>query len=105
MFVDRLQREDVEIPGVGTITVRALTRMELLLAGKLSDQGVAAVERRMLSYAMVDPEMSEAEVERWQKCSPAGDIQPLMPAINRLSGIGQGAEKSGVQSVRGEPGA
>lgn len=102
LFADRLPREDVEIPGVGTVTVRGLSRAELLLAGKLSDQGAAAMERRMLAFAMVDPEMSEGDVERWQGACPAGEIQPIVAAVNRLSGIGKDAEKEAYKSLRGE---
>lgn len=101
LFAERLPRADVDIPGVGTVTVRGLSRMELLLAGKLSDQGPAVMERRMLSYAMVDPEMSEADVEKWQACSPAGEIAPVVAKVNELSGIGAGADKEAYKSVRG----
>lgn len=105
LFAERLPRAEVEIAGVGVVTVRGLSRAELLLAGKLSDQGAAVMERRMLAYAMVDPAMSEADVERWQSAAPAGEIQPIVAKVNELSGIGQGADKSGVQSVRNEPGS
>lgn len=102
----RLNSEDLELPGVGTITVRGLSRFELLLAGKLADdKGTAAMEQHMLSMAMVDPEMSTKDVEAWQKASPAGEIAPVISLVNRLSGVGQGADKSGVHGDGAEPSA
>jgi hypothetical protein len=92
----RVPTGEVEIPGVGTITVRGLTRFELLLAGKTGGDDAALMERKMLAFAMVDPEMSEKDVEAWQKASPAGEMMPVVNLVNRLSGVGQGADKSGV---------
>lgn len=105
LFAERLPRGEVEIPNVGTVTVRGLSRIELLLAGKLSDQGPAAMERRMLAFAMVDPEMSEGDVERWQQSAPAGEIQPIVAKVNELSGIGRDAQKEAYKSLRDESGA
>jgi hypothetical protein len=106
LTADRLNSEELDLPGVGTITVRGLSRFELLLAGKLTgDQGAAVMEQHMLSMGMVDPEMSTKDVEAWQKASPAGEIMPVVSLINRLSGVGQGADKSGVPEAGAEPGA
>lgn len=105
LFEDLIPREDIEIPGRGTITVRGLSRIELLLAGKLSDEGAAAMERRMLAFAMVDPEMTEEDVKRWQNASRAGEIQPVIAKVNELSGIGKDAQKEAYKSLREEPGA
>lgn len=96
----RLPQETVAIPGVGEIVVRGLSRYELLLAGKMTnDQGAALMERHMLSMAMLEPEMTIADVEAWQKASPAGEIMPVVAVVNRLSGVGQGADKSSVSEA------
>lgn len=93
----RLDTEEYEIPGVGRITVRALTRFELLLGGKLTgDQGAAVMEAHMLHFAMVDPEITFDQARAWQKACSAGELQPIVKLINRLSGIGEGADKSRV---------
>jgi len=106
LFQPRLPEEDVEIPGVGTIRVRGMTRLESLLITKLNDQSVVRVEKFMLAAAMVDPVLTEHEVEQWQKASPAGEIRPVIDVINRLSGITRGADKSGVpgDGPESEPG-
>lgn len=100
LTASRLPTDQIEIPGVGAITVRGLSRFELLLAGKLADdKGTASMEQHMLSMAMVDPEMSVKDVEAWQKASPAGEMAPIVALVNRLSGVGQGADKSGLSEA------
>lgn len=88
----------VEIEGVGVITVRGLSRWEVLQGGKFDDN--LAQERFILARAMVDPEMGEDDVAAWQKSSPPGEINAVAAKVNELSGIGQGADKSSVAEVR-----
>lgn len=102
LLTERLPRGEVEIPDVGTVTVRGLTRFELLLAGKIADGDVATTEQHMVSMGLVDPELTPAEVEQWQKCSPAGEIAPVVAMINELSGVTREAQKEAYKSVRGE---
>lgn len=104
LLTERLPRADVELPdGTGTVTVRGLSRYELLLAGKgASESDVASVEQRMLSMAMVDPELSISEAETWQRVSPAGEIAPVVAKINELSGVTKQAQKEAYKSLRGE---
>jgi hypothetical protein len=105
LFVDNAEREDVEISR-GVVTVRTLSRAEILLCTKLSDQGALAMERRQLSLAMVDPDMSEADVERWQAVPGSfQDIQKVVEAVNRMSGIGKAAQKEAYKSLPSESGA
>jgi hypothetical protein len=98
----RVPTGEVEIPGVGTITIRGLTRFELLLAGKTSGEDSVVMERKMLAFAMVDPEMSEKDAEEWQKASPAGELAPVVAKVNELSGIGHEAQKEAYKSLRDE---
>jgi hypothetical protein len=90
---------DVLIDGVGTVTVRALSRYEMIVAGKHGAGDDLRQERFILSAAMLSPKLTEDEVEQWQKCSPPGEINAVASAINELSGIGQGASKSDVPEV------
>jgi hypothetical protein len=61
---------EVEIEGVGTVTVRGLSRHEFIQAGKVrEDKGEEQQERYLLSRCMVDPEMNEDDVAAWQKAS------------------------------------
>jgi hypothetical protein len=104
LLTERIPRTEVEIDGVGTVTVRGLSRYELHLSGKGADDA-AVIERRMIAIAMVDPELTEAEVELWQKNSSAGELAAVTVAIRDLSGLKSGADKEAYKSLRGEPDA
>lgn len=84
---------EVEIPGIGTVTVRGLSRWEMInvfrLEGKKHRQ-----EQLALSFGMVDPRLTPEEVAAWQKAAGTGEIELVAKAINELSGIGSGAAKS-----------
>lgn len=95
-----MPEEDVEIPDVGTVRVRGLTRGEVFLVQKL--QGTDAIERRILAIGMVDPQLTESEVRRWQQHSPAGEIEPVVDAIRRLSGLSDNASKESYKRIRDE---
>lgn len=98
----RLPEDDVEIPDLGTVRVRGLSRYEVLLAQKELPKGVLAMERVMLRFGMVDPPMSEDDVTAWQKASPAGELEPVTRRIQSLSGMGDGADKAQYKSVPSE---
>lgn len=96
----RFGEEEVEVPGVGTVRVRALTRGQALeLQGK--EVEVAEMERRLISMAMVEPKLTEDEVKEWQDNTTAGELQGVMEAIVRLSGMEAHASKAAYQQFRG----
>lgn len=99
----RLPERDVEIPGVGVVRVRGLTRAEALDVQKVDQKDPGALERKVLHLGLVDPPLSEAEVQEWYDAAPAGEIDPVTAAIQELSGLAEGAGKSGVQTVRRQP--
>ena len=99
----RLPEDDVEIAGVGTVRVRGLNRMEVFLITKIDDPVVQ--DRRIVAYGMVDPKLTEAEVQRWQEVSAGGEIEIVSRAIYRLSGLLDGASQEVHKSVSGEPDA
>lgn len=101
LFAPRLPEDDVEIPGVGTVRVRALSRGEVFGVQKL--QGTPVIERKILALGMVDPTLTEAEVQRWQDASPGGELDPVVDRIRVLSGLAEGAEKAAVLDFRDEP--
>ena len=86
LLTKRFGVEDVEVPGVGTVQIRALTRAEAL-----SVQGVEidveVLEQKLIAMAMVDPQLTETEVKEWQTCGSAGEIQVIVEAIVRVSGL------------------
>ena len=103
LFKPRLLEADVTIPGVGTVRVRALSRAEAMAAQNLT--GTEAIERRMLSLAMVDPELTEEEVGRWQKASTAGELEPVTNKVTELSGMTDDAAKGAYKEFDQDPDA
>jgi hypothetical protein len=103
LFASRLNEEDVEVSGLGTVRVRGLSRAEAMLLQRVDD--TAARERKMLALAMVDPPLTEAEVGQWQKAAPASELEPVTDAVGRLSGRLDSSPKDVVTTFRDEPGA
>lgn len=87
--------EEVEIPGKGTVRVRSISRAELHSwnkPGKDADAG--ELERRTVQAGLIDPKLTYDEVCTWFENASAGEIQPVVKAIMRLSGLSEGANKS-----------
>jgi len=90
----------VTVNGVD-VTVRALTRKQILSAQKTIDpDDTAAIECAMLSLALVDPVMTPEEVATWQEVSPAGELEPVTDALSELSKINTDAAKETYKSLR-----
>jgi hypothetical protein len=87
---------EVELPGKGTVKVRGLTRYETALMTKKCQGDNDKIERFILATGMVDPQLTEDEVEAWQQIATAGEILKVATRINQLSGFSQGAAKSPV---------
>jgi hypothetical protein len=87
--------EDVTLPSGVKVLVRGLTRYELLTNGRGTDDS-SLIERRNLATCLVAPKLTIGQAERWQKASKPGDIGIVTDAIRRLSGLGEGAQKSSV---------
>ena len=91
----------------GVVTVRALTRSEVLRLNTGRELGVidvAGFERQMVAIAMVDPVMTEDDVKVWQDHERAGGaLADITDKISDLSGLAQGAQKSGVQGAGDQP--
>lgn len=110
LFKPRLAEEDVNIPGVGTVRVRALSRAEVLmvrkatdLAGDVDGPRALVLERKMLAAAMVEPALTESEVGRWQQASAAGELEPVTEAIQRLSGMLPNSAKEAYRELEADP--
>jgi cell division inhibitor SulA len=111
LFKPRLPEDDVEVPGVGTVRVRGLSRTEVMLMRKATDieaidgSRALVLERKMLALGMVDPQLSESEAGRWQQASAAGELDLVSDRIAQLSGMAEGAPKSGLQADGDGPGS
>jgi hypothetical protein len=100
--------KEVTLTNGRKVRVRGLSRYEYMLAGKTAnatggslDPGV--FEALIVHFGMVEPKLSEGQVEAWQK-SPGGnvDFHRVDREIMELSGFGEGADKSDLREVRDE---
>lgn len=108
LFKSRLGEADVEVPGVGTVRVRGLSRVEVLQVRKATDEAgidgprALTLERKMLALAMVDPHLTEAEVGKWQAAGAAGELGPVTDKVQELSGMKEESAKAAYKSAGGE---
>jgi hypothetical protein len=87
------------LPDGSTVAVRALTRDEVL-----ESQELATLPERdnfIVATGMTDPKMTFEDVAAWAAGADAGDLVAVSDAIAELSGLKQGAGKSGVEAPRG----
>jgi hypothetical protein len=86
--------ELVTLPSGGQVKVRGLSRNEGLT---LQDRdGMEARDNYVIATGMLDPIMSEEDVAHWGRIEgAAGDLVEVSRAIGRLSGMDEGAGKSG----------
>lgn len=92
--------EDYDLPGVGTLRIRGLSRAEFLAAQERFPDNTTKQERYVLSRAVIQPKITEEIAGKWQAASGISEINELANRINAISGIGKGADKSGVDQVR-----
>jgi hypothetical protein len=108
-----LPEDDVQVPAVGTVRVRGLSRDEVIGIRKAADNDPATIdgkrvlilERKMIALAMIDPELSEAEVGQWQRIAPAGELDAVTVKIQELSGMAEAATKSDLPGDGERPGS
>jgi hypothetical protein len=101
----RLPEADVEIPGLGVVRVRGLSRAEVLIIQKVADSGEDILERKMLAAAMVSPRRTEGQVREWQEASPVGELQPVVARVMELSGMDEDAAKETYKELASDPDA
>lgn len=89
----------VEIEGVGPVTVRGLTRFEFAMLNKRHPEVGQQQEAETIAICMVDPPLTVADVEQWQKSAPAMELNTVAAKINELSGIAKGADKEAYKSA------
>lgn len=109
LFKERLPEAEVDLPGVGTVRVRGLTRAEVLHVRKATDSEnmdgdrALVLERKLLTKAMVDPVLTEAEVGKWQETATPGELEPVIEKVQILSGLLKEEAKSNLSGVREQP--
>ena len=94
-----LSVRDVEIPNVGTVRVRALSRAEVLELNDVKPtvddaKALLAFEAKFLALGLVDPALTEDEAMGWLQSAPHGEADPVVEAIRVLSGLEGRADKA-----------
>lgn len=95
LFDVTLEEEDYEVRPGRWMRIRALTRAQMIRAGKLEEDR-AKQEQYLLSVALVQPVLTVDEVARWQRSAAFMEVEKVARAINRISGVGKDAAKSDV---------
>jgi hypothetical protein len=91
----RLAEREVDLPGVGTILVRGLSREEVVAMQPLKND-TAALEQRIIELGLVNPALSAADVGAWYAAASTGEVDLIVDAICDLSGVSTGGPKSGL---------
>jgi hypothetical protein len=98
LFADgQLFMEEFDIPGMGSIFVRGLNRLEAHIVAACGND-VEGKERKILSFGVVDPELTDADVRSWMKAAPSDVIDKVVTKIAELSGMVDGADKLAYKS-------
>jgi hypothetical protein len=93
-----VDHEVVTLPSGGQVKVRGLTRDEALNVQEA--EGTAARDNLTISQGLVEPALSVEDVATWAATAPAADSIEISRAIARLSGMTEGAGKSGPARTR-----
>ena len=80
------------------VIIRGLTRNEALEVRAC--ETVGEMDSLMISFGLVEPVMTAADVDAWGAGDDAGTMIRLSNRISELSGMVEGAGKSGVPSPR-----
>lgn len=88
------------LPDGSTVGIRALTRDEVLESQRTAKTEVER-DNMLVAAAMTDPKMSVEDVAAWGAAGAAGDVVAVSEAVQVLSGLKEGAGKSGAARTGG----
>lgn len=97
----RLEEREVDLPGVGAVRVRGLSRAETVRLGQLE---LGQADAFLLQRGLVQPALTPEEIDQWRDSVSADEIAPAYEMIAALSGIGPAALREAVLSFRGGAG-
>lgn len=102
LFAPSLPQDTVELSG-GSVTVRGLSRYESAMT-RVGDPDQFTMEKRILRFGMVEPALTEDEAGQWLRAATFDALEPVLMRIAELSGLVEGAAKSGLAGTGSEPG-
>lgn len=74
----------VDVPGIGTVRIRGLSRSEVMIAGERDKTGW---EVALLALGIVEPELTEDEVRAWRETTTTRVVNTVTEAVLGLSGM------------------
>ncbi len=93
-----LPHETVEVPGVGEVEVRGLSRAEVV---QMQGCGSAdAMEDAVIAAGLVEPKLTADEVRQWRQAASSDEVRPVSDAILRLSGLVEGSSTAAERRFR-----
>lgn len=104
LFKPRLPEEEVDVPGVGAMRVRGLSRAEVVDQLNEVDRSIpGAFEARIVAMSLVEPSLTDDEVQRWRAASPPDEIGVVVDKINELSALTKQAVKDAYEEFESDP--
>ncbi len=91
MLASDVDAEDLDVPGLGLVRVKGLTRAETIETTKFEG---AAWERAIIVRGLVEPRLTDDEVETFQDSKRSGVVTAIFNRIIHLSAVGRDATKS-----------
>ncbi len=86
-----LPQDSVEVPGLGSVTVRGLSRAEVVrLQGECATPD--ELENETLAAGMVEPALSVEEAATFRANAPSDVVRAISDPILALSGLGRGQQ-------------
>jgi hypothetical protein len=95
----RLPEAVVEIPGLGEVRIRGLSRTQVQSVLALHEVDPGRSDPLFLSYGLVDPSLTEEEATLLLNSTPVMELQPVFDKIKAISGLEEGAEKAAIKSL------
>ena len=96
----KVGRRTVDLPGGGDVVIRGLSHGEVSAGQEQHESDVNARTCFYIATALVEPAMSFDDVVDWSTNGAAGDLTVISEAIQELSGLTEGAGKSGNTRAR-----
>lgn len=79
-----LPEDTIEVPEIGTVRIRALSRAEALSSTELPS---GEREAQVLAWGIVDPAITVEEAQQWRESATPGIVNGLAYEILVLSGM------------------
>lgn len=94
LLAARLPEEDIDIPGIGTVRVRALSRAEVRDELNMVDRSEpGAWEALWLSMSLVEPTLTPEEAAQWRAGATALELEFVANKLGELSALTKQAAK------------